>query len=74
MDSRLETAFHLAQAEARRLQRNLAREAVERLELLDGVALDTGDQSLAHDFEQIDEVPAAQQLVDLARRGWRGGP
>ena len=71
MDSRLEAAFHLAQAGTRVLQWNLAHEAVEWLELLDGVALDSGDQALMDDFVEIDEVPAAQQLVDLVAAGSR---
>ena len=49
---------------------HVAREAVERLELLDRVALDAGAQRLPDDGVQIDEALGAQQAIELvaARR------
>ena len=46
-------------------QVDLALEAVERLHLLDRVALDRGPERLADRAQQVDQDALAKQLVDL---------
>ena len=53
----------------RRGQVHRASEAVERLQSLDGVALDRGAQPLPDHAVEVDEDAAAQQLVDLVLAG-----
>ena len=53
---------------------DLAREAVERLELLDGVAVDAGAQRLPHDAVEVDEDLRAQELVELVGPRRRTSP
>ena len=43
----------------------VARRHVQRLELLDRVRLDADAHTLPHDLEEVDENPAAEQVVDL---------
>ena len=52
-------------ARARVAQVDLPYEAVERLHLLDRIALDRRAQRLADDAQQVDQDPLAQELVDL---------
>ena len=66
----LEPALDHAQRDAGALERLRAREAVQRLELLERVLLDARAQRLLHDGVEVDEALRAQQSVDLglARR------
>ncbi len=56
----LERELHILPLQRRLAKADVALEAVERLELLDRVALDAGAQRLADDGVQIDEALAAQ--------------
>ena len=58
----------------RLLQVELAREAVQRLELLQRVALDADAQALADDGVEIDEAPARSSRGRARPRASRGGP
>ena len=64
-DAGLQATFHGAKSPARRLERHRARERVERLEILDGVTLDPGQQGLTHDAVEVDEVTATEESIDL---------
>ena len=66
--SELERVLDRAQARPGVRERHVAREAVERLEVLDRVALDAGAQPLAHDGVEIDEALGAQQPSSSASR------
>ncbi len=70
--ARLERELDGPAGGARVAQVGLAREAVELLELLDGVGLDAGPQALLDDGQEVDEQLGAQHAVELA--GARGVP
>ena len=54
----------------RRLSKiDLAREPVERLKLLDGVAVDSGAEPLPNDAVEVNEDLRAQELVELIGPG-----
>ena len=66
----LEPRLERDDARARTPELDLAHEAVQRLQPLDGVALDARPDALPDDPEQVDEHAAAEQPIDflLARR------
>ena len=65
----LEPGLELNDARARIAQVHLAGEPIERLQALDRVALDRRADALPDGPVEIDEDPAAQQLVDLLLAG-----
>ena len=65
----LQPRLELDDARARVLQVDVAPEAVERFQLLDGVGLDGRADALSHGAVQVDEDVAAQQLVHLGLAG-----
>jgi hypothetical protein len=65
----LECVLHPPQRAVRVRQVHVTRELVERLQLLDGVALDPHPHRLAHDGVQVDEPAAPEQAVQLALAG-----
>ena len=68
-DARLQRRLEPDERPRRRRQPDRAPETVERLQLLDGIALDRGPQPLPHHAVQVDEHVAAEQTVHLLPAG-----